>query len=405
MNRTIFTLVFAINLSICGFGQDSLDISLFSKPDMTGKLWQDFFNGDSILFVIPDVELSKTDSMVLFACKRSSKLIKESELKADDYNKKMHVWGVVTDFKYWDKFDMPINQTAKGFEYSGLIFENIGNSMFYINSKANRLAYIGNSIQAIDPIRRSQLGTYQIYIFNDNVIVFNGNENEPLNDLEKIRKEYFTRHINSKYFKISSGSLVVFDLYKQGNKLDAFIDSLAILIGINTQDFHQLHIYLYNHLNDVSYLSGMPSPWQMYGINVNNIAHASSLDLKTIKHETTHWLIHQKIGANSNNFYVEGFRQYTEYLFDSTRFKEDLKITKENTDLLTIKLINGDSQEFFSSSNNYPISGVFVHFLIELIGLDNFKQYYGKDGVNKLLLQNQNIDKDELIDRFKKWIQ
>jgi hypothetical protein len=343
--------------------------------------------------------------MVLFACKRSSKLIKESELKADDYNKKMHVWGVVTDFKYWDKFDMPINQTAKGFEYSGLIFENIGNSMFYINSKANRLAYIGNSIQAIDPIRRSQLGTYQIYIFNDNVIVFNGNENEPLNDLEKIRKEYFTRHINSKYFKISSGSLVVFDLYKQGNKLDAFIDSLAILIGINTQDFHQLHIYLYNHLNDVSYLSGMPSPWQMYGINVNNIAHASSLDLKTIKHETTHWLIHQKIGANSNNFYVEGFRQYTEYLFDSTRFKEDLKITKENTDLLTIKLINGDSQEFFSSSNNYPISGVFVHFLIELIGLDNFKQYYGKDGVNKLLLQNQNIDKDELIDRFKKWIQ
>lgn len=402
--RKLLLFGFIILQNLIAYSQDSLYINIFSKPDMTAILWQKFFTGDSVIFVIPDTKLNHKDSMILRACNRTKIIKKESELTNSDYKMKLHIWGEISDFKNWKKFDLPIEQTSIGFEYENKTFEKNGDCIFYLNSQANRLVYGGNTIQAIDPIRRSLLGTYQIYIFQYNLIIYNGNENEKLTDLDKIREVYFTKTIETKYFNfyLTSKSVVDKDF---SHSMDNFIDKLSQKLNIDTENYKKVKFFLYNNLSDAAYLSGMPFPMQMSGLNVNNVAHSTSFDVKTIKHEATHWLISQKIGDNSNNFYVEGFRQYTDYLLDSVSYKNDLLISQENINNLTISLIDGDSHEFFSSPHNYPISGVFVKYLIDKVGLETFKDYYSADMVNDRFLVNHGLDKQEIIIDFKKNIQ
>ena len=231
------------------------------------------------------------------------------------------------------------------------------------------------------------------------MIRYNGNEFESLYDLEKTRNEYFER-LESKYF--------VFYYPKSENneisgiqlEMDRFIDLLSNYLVSNTKNFAKVKFYLYKNIKDMAYLSGMPAPGKMWGVNVNNIAHASNVDKGTIKHEATHWFIRQKIGNNNNQFYVEGFRQYTEYLSDPTKYQTDLSITKSNIDLVTVKLLEGNSYVFFASPHNYPISGVFVKYLVDKVGFENFKSIYGSDMINEYLINECNMDMSALISEF-----
>jgi hypothetical protein len=344
---------FILLQNLISFGQVSFDFNQFSKPDMEFKLSQKFFKGDSVIFVIPNAELSHSDSIILLACKNSKRIKRESELKNEDYSMKLHIWGKISDFKNWEKFDLPIKKTTDGFQYDNINFNKDGNCIYYMNSKANRLVYAGNSITSIDPIRRSLLGTYQIYIFSDNLILYNGNANEPLNDLNKVREMYFNKtretEFSNLYFTskpvISNGFI---------DSIDNHIVNVAHKLDLDTRNFKKTNFFLYNNLNDLAYISGMPSPMQMSGLNVNNIAHATRIDIKTIKHEATHWLILQTIGGNSNNFYNEGLRQYTDYLIDSTAYEIDLLITKFGIAHIRIVMNHEISPLFHLPLNNLP---------------------------------------------------
>lgn len=104
---------------------------------------------------------------------------------------------------------------------------------------------------------------------------------------------------------------------------------------------------------------------KMWGLNVNNIIHSSSFDREIIKHEAAHNFIGQKIGDNTNQFFSEGFRQMTEYFFDEEKFIADKDSTEKHLDLLLENLVSGGYREFFSSAQSYPISGVFVKYMID----------------------------------------
>jgi hypothetical protein len=139
----------------------------------------------------------------------------------------------------------------------------------------------------------------------------------------------------------------------------------------------------------------------MWGLNVNNVIHSCNYDIGTIKHEATHNFILQKIGNNTNNFFAEGFRQYTEYLFDENKYKLDKDTTLTHLDLLTINLTSGNSNVFFSNPQSYPISGVFVKYIIDKIGLDSFKDLYSKNQIDVNIKVKFGYSLEQLIEEFK----
>ncbi|MEZ5072693.1 MAG: hypothetical protein R2751_17470 [Bacteroidales bacterium] len=58
---------------------------------------------------------------------------------------------------------------------------------------------------------------------------------------------------------------------------------------------------------------------------------------------------------------------------------------RDNLALLTPDLILAGDARFFNDMKHYPLSGIFVRFLIEMVGQENFLRAYGEESVPEAL--------------------
>lgn len=225
---------------------------------------------------------------------------------------------------------------------------------------------------------------------------------DSINDLEKSRKAYFSVS-STKYFDLNfAGSFDRDSIHQRAsNELDTYIEDLAGKLGSDTKNLKKLRTYIYINRTDLQEFLGVPSVMQMFGLNVNDVIHGYTFDLDILKHEAAHNFILQKIGNNTNVFFIEGFRQFTEYLFDEEKFGDDIEITSVHLDLLTHDLLMGDVRIFFNNPQSYAISGVFVIFMIDKMGLENFKELYSGNNLDTDLKQKYGCNLEQLMDEFK----
>ena len=252
-------------------------------------------------------------------------------------------------------------------------------------------------------------GAYQLYVFHGNEIVYSANATLPfsesqLNDMDKLREKYFCHHINSRYFKLSFPGTFPFDSLSDslGNELDDYVNQLCHYLNVDTTSI-RINAYFYTSREELQYFIAAPLWQTIYGKSYGNINHIKGFNLGTVKHETAHSIIGAKIGFNPSPFFLEGFRQFTDYFFNDSAYANDLKAFRDNRELLTPALVYADNASFFRDMVNYSISGVFTAYIIENVGLEAFKAAYAQNCLDELL-KSQGLSVSELIDEFKEGI-
>lgn len=375
------------------------------------RAFQDFAAADSVVIVLPDTPFTtEADSHLVarlnfFGSKGVFR--RESQLTPSDYRRHLMVVGPWHQFTAEDLLSIPIGRSDHGFILANRVFSQPDEAFFYLNDTATRLYAVGNTWRSLDAVRRHVLGAYSLYVFRGDEMVLSGTCRgaacaDSINDLEAMRKSYFTStssgHLQVYYPQIADSDAV----HQQvGHALETYLGQLADALGEDVRTLAPINVYIYANRADLQAFLGVPMTMQMWGLSVNNVIHSENAGLETLKHEVTHSFIRQAIGDNSNNFLVEGFRQYTEYLFDSTVGERDRDSTRAHLLRLTPALTSGNPQEFFSHPSSYPISGVFVQYLVDTFGLDSFKSMYSTNALAEELKKRHGVSIEDLIGQFR----
>ncbi|MBI3004705.1 MAG: hypothetical protein HYY49_04745, partial [Ignavibacteriales bacterium] len=108
-----------------------------------------------------------------------------------------------------------------------------------------------------------------------------------------------------------------------------------------------------------------------------------TLGLFPIEHESVHILFNHAVAHSKSQFFAEGIVQYFEHSRDSSAYERDLGIARKNLDQPIMKWIIG-KKDFWDAPKDdwitvtYPISGVFVRYVIDKYGFLAFKEFYKK---------------------------
>jgi len=405
--NVFFVVLFITISSINRVEAQSLD---FYPMDENFELLQKFYKADTVLVVFPDLEpISAMDKQAIEKFKFWGKIPffcykKESDINAFDLKKNIQFFGPL--FKFQNEYaEMPVKKTDHGFLYNTESFNQENDAFYYMNESANRLYMCKNSSKAISSFFSYGVGAYSFYIFRDSEIVYSGfaNENlskEKINDLNHAREIYFQQKTLSFFNLNIAKTLKVDSLFNLSSKaLDNYVINLCDYLEVDTNNIN-INLYAYADRIELQKFIAAPLWSTVLGKSVGNVLHTTQLDLSIVKHETAHSIIFQKIGGNLNQFWVEGFRQYTDYWFNNGAFNVDIEITKANIEFLDEELLSGSSK-FFNHTENYGISGVFVKYMVDKIGFSEFKTVYSQQNIEEYITEKYEISMDELIAEFK----
>lgn len=334
---------------------------------------------------------------------------KEQQLTEVDLGKNLQFCGPISGFKRMEILHIPVNKTSEGFILNGKLFNQPEDAFFYVNDDATHFYTCRNSENAIFPLRELPLGFYPFNIMRNGEFVYTGFISDKtgetkLNDLNALRSEYFLNPVKTKYFEIFAARPFEQDsiLHCITKNTDAFVDSLCRVLNTNAGLLPFTKLYFYETREDLQNFLAQSLRQTIYGKSLAGSNHITGLNISTLRHEVGHTVIDFTLGKNPNPFWHEGLRQFTEYFFSEEAFQNDWQKTKENIELLTIGLIEG-KPNYFSNWANYPVSGIFVKFLIDKYGIEKFKTAYRCDKMNDLLYIDENST-ELLINDFKKYV-
>jgi hypothetical protein len=363
---------------------------------MDGSMQQllNFYQTDTILVVIPNgCEMQEDDKETIekFAFWMNDLkyiYILEADLHTNHKTKHLQFFGPAYLFETACLAEIPFKVENKGFSYQGRKFLKPEDSFYYMNNEATRI-YTCTNGDSQPPVYIEYLagGVYQLYVFNGSNIVFSGfdrndGSSPDINDMDALRLSYFCQHINSHFFdlqfacgysEIKADSLAA--------ELDRFAEELCSFLEAETAGLPEMTTYVYRDRKDLQSFIAANSSQTVYGKSFGNVNHIMNFDLEIFKHEAGHSIIGNRVGINTNPFFNEGFRQYTDYFFSSEAYENDLRIMIENVEMLTPGLVLATDFSFFNTMVNYSISGVFVKYLIDRIGLEEFKTAYSQNHV------------------------
>lgn len=407
----------AICFSLISLMQVSYGQSLkFAPLDENFTRVLKFHAVDTILIVFPDnYPLDYQDSAVIenyvFWGQYQKKPVyiyrAESTLINSDFEKNIQLFGPFHLFRNDMLLNIPIKQIEYGFTFNNQSFNLPEDAFFYINDACKRLYTCANSNDFPLCFRDYPVGFYPLNIFRKTDFVYNGYcsdliAEEDINDLEDLREDYFSSPVLSQYFDVYYAKSLGPGISQNSiaKAMDDFADSLCFSLDGNPKFIPRSKVYFYAKREELQQFIAQPLSQTIYGKSLGNINHITGLNMSTLKHELGHTVIDNTLGKNNNPFWQEGFRQYTDYLFNKEAYKKDRQITIAQIDLLTEDLVNNKSNGYFSSWSHYPVSGVFVKFVVEKVGFVNFKEAYSQNSIEKLL-SNHGYSVDEMVADFK----
>ncbi len=386
----------------------------FYPMDEKFELLQKFYKTDTVLVIFPDSEsmsLSEkqgVEDLIFWGKKPTFKYKKEGELVSADLEKHIQLYGAI--FKFKNTYSkMPIQRNAKSFSYKSESFNNDNDAFYYITDNAKILYTCKNSKTTLNPFSIYGVGAYNFYIFSNYEMRYTGyvssiSLEENINDIQSLKNQYFNKQ-STRFFDVNIAKTLnadsVFNLLY--GILDEYVINLCKVLKEDTSKLDKMKLYIYANRIDLQKFIAAPLWSTIWGKCMGNTLHTYHVDIATIKHETAHSIIFQKIGYYANPLFDEGLRQYTDYLLNEDIYVSDLEVAKNHIELLNNELLNG-SVNFFSKKENYPISGIFIKYLVDKIGFSNFKAVFSKQLIDEYVHEKYNITTKELFEEFKKSI-
>lgn len=404
------TIIFMLCILIPPAGAQ---VAGFVPMDDSLKAMLHFYDADTILVVVPDNytiqdnDAHTIENFVFWKDKPTYAYKHESELQAMDTLKRIQFFGPAFKFSPKTFSDIPFQIIEDSFEFLGRKFTRPQDAFYYMHPSGKQIYTCRNGEDHPLVYIGFLAGAYQLYVFHGNEIIYSGNDAFPsgesgLNDMDKLREDYFCRRINSRYFKLNFPCNFALDSVSDslGNELDEYVNQLCRHLNVDTTSIQRIETNFYTSREELQYFIAAPLWQTIYGKSFGDINHIRGFDLDTFKHETGHSIIGAKIGFNPSPFFMEGFRQFTDYFFSEAAYINDLKTFSDNRELLTPALVHAENIDFFRGMVNYSISGVFTAFIIDKVGLKAFKTAYAANKIDDML-ERHGLSVQRLIEDFK----
>ncbi|WP_282126681.1 hypothetical protein [Marinifilum flexuosum] len=337
-----------------------------------------------------------------------------SEISTIDNNKSYLLIGIADKFLNLDRFNLPLGSN-NGRISEDAILEKESDAIVIVNEKANCLALIGNSYQALEELSSRWLGFYDFYVLKDKKIRFFGNLQEGristnhTIDVELLRKRNYAQSINNEFVTAHFSYK-----YESINGFEQKLDSLNKLFIDFCQRYkvdmpnQKLEYYIHHDQIDINLVSGSPKPGTTGGYVVDGLVHSVGMDINLLVHEGIHHIFNA-MQSHPNSFFNEGIPGSYSLFLNPENITKDCKLVLNHLSYDLEGLIVGDidfwkAPYYKGSCLSYQFSGLFVKYLIDTYGIEKVKEFYGYSDVEKGIKRVFDCNLEQVTLVWKNWI-
>lgn len=322
--------------------------------------------------------------------------------------------GLTSQLKDLSIFDLPIKVFDNKCSLGPIELSNCDDAITLINEKAQCSAVIGNSYEALRSITIGRFtGLYDYYVLKNNKMAYLGNLKEnrfisdSLVDLALIRKENYSQVIDNKYIEAYFSCKYKTISQFQGS-IDIVMNSFDDFCKIYEvkKPSRKLKYFIHLDQSEINIVSGDPKPGTTGGLVIDSLIHTVGLDNELLIHEGVHFIFNNNL-KSPNSFFNEGIPSSFVLFQHPERITIDCKLIQDNLDILD--LITGET-EFWKGPYkdgqclSYPISGLFVKFLIDNYGIDKLKLCFQYPDINEGIKAVYNVELPVMVTEWRDFV-
>jgi hypothetical protein len=202
---------------------------------------------------------------------------------------------------------------------------------------------------------------------------------DSLVDLALIRKENYSRKIDNEFIeaRFSCKYNTINQFKVTINSLIESFNEFCRLYKVSRPS-QKLKFFIHSDQSEINIVSGDPKPGTTGGFVIDSMIHTVGIDKVLLTHEGVHFIFNSNSGSQ-NAFFNEGIPMSFALFEHHERIPNDCKLIRDNLEILD--LITGKTTFWKGPYKNgqclsYPISGLFVKFLIDKYGIDKLKRFY-----------------------------
>jgi len=341
-------------------------------------------------------------------------IINVNDVKKLDDSCHYLIIGLTGKLKDLSIFDLPLKVDNNICSIGPIVLTDYDDAIAIINESAQCSAVIGNSYTALRNISFGRfLGLYDYYILINNKMSYLGNlkENEFLSDslvdLALIRKGNYTQKIDNEYIEACFSCKYESISQFQGS-IDDLIDSFDEFCKLYkvAHPSQKLKFFIHRDQIEINIVSGDPKPGTTGGLVIDSLIHTVGIDKELLLHEGVHFIFNYNSGS-PNAFFNEGIPSSFALFQHPERIAKDCELIKDNLDIAD--LITGKT-EFWKGPYkdgqclSYPISGLFIKFLIDKYGIDKLKSVYQYPDISVGFKAVYNVELPIVVKEWKDFV-
>ena len=322
--------------------------------------------------------------------------------------------GLTSKLKDLRIFDLPISIKDNKCTLGTIELTDYDDAITIINANAQCSAVIGNSYAVLRNISFGRfMGLYNYYILKNNKMSYLGNLKEnkfipdSLVDLALIRNVNYSRKIDNNYIE-ACFSCKYKTISQFQSSIDTLIDSFNDFCRIYkvNKPVQKLKFFIHWDQLEINIVSGDPKPGSTGGLVIDNLIHTVGMDKELLSHEGVHFIFNYNL-RSPNSFFNEGIPSSFALFQHPERITSDCKLIQDNLEI--IDLITGKTDFWKGPYKNgqclsYPISGLFVKFLIDKYGIDNLKRFYQYTDISEGFKAIYNLELHILATEWENYI-
>jgi hypothetical protein len=311
-------------------------------------------------------------------------------------------------------FDLPVKVNNSKCTLGPIELTDSDDAILIINDSARCSAVIGNSYEALRHISFGRfMGLYNYYILKNNKMSYLGNLkgnkfiSDSLVDLALIRRENYSQKIDNKYIE-ACFSCNYKTINQFQSSIDDLIDSFDDFCRLYkvTKPSQKLKFYIHRDQLEINIVSGDPKPGTTGGLVIDSLIHTVGIDKELLTHEGVHFIFNYNF-RSPNAFFNEGIPSSFALFQHPERITNDCKLIQDNleiTDLITGKTEFWKGPYKSGQCLSYPISGLFVKFLIDKYGIDKLKRVYQYPDLTEGFKTIYNVELPMIVENWKDFI-
>jgi hypothetical protein len=347
------------------------------------------------------------------------KVVSSSEVKdINDYTDLKDSYLLVGTFNGISdisKYGLPLIHRDSQLIVGDIILDGKSDAIVIINPEGKCLAAFGGSIDALNNIASRWLGFYDYYILKENKIKYFGNLKDGKISQDSMVNVEFIRQKN--YSNIISNNFIVAHFscqYKNITNVSEKMDSLNRVFTSFCDTYkvpmpkQKLKYFIHSDPYEINIVSGSPKPGSTAGFVIDSNINTVGLDYGLLTHEGVHFIFNSSV-SSPNGFFNESIPSSFSYFLNPNQIKSDCRLIEsflsyDFESLITAKV------DFWKGPNNnglllsYPISGLFVKYLIDFYGINKFREFLKYANVYEGFAIVFNRDISNIISDWKKWI-